>query len=433
MDGMVKRKRPTGNRVPAQKQSNVDANKCKVVEEAKPDKVAAEEVVDDREFLELDRAEVSNNTIEVVDGRLVPGSDRKGEKKKRSIGKTILVVIVVLIILVVGAVVAGCTWYKGALKAPDIGCVTEGASDGKDVVCKVTDFEVKEGQSTNGIAESLKKAGYIRDENAFLLYLKLSGNSGKLKAGFHSVSSGYSVSEIVDVLMGDPNVKVFRVTFLPGGTLEQAKKTLIGYGYSEEEIDAAFDKNYEHLVLQDKPEYMDLEGYIYGETYEFYEGATVEEIIKRCLDELWKVVQSEGLVDKFAGQGFNLYEGITLASIVQREGGNDLPGVARVFLNRLNIGMNLGSDVTYQYICDKLGVPRDYNIDNEYNTRKYPGLTPGPISAPGKAALIATANPADNDYYYFLSGDDDITYYARNEYEHNQNIINHCQEKCQII
>ena len=93
----------------------------------------------------------------------------------------------------------------------------------------------------------------------------------------------------------------------------------------------------------------------------------------------------------------------------------------------------LGSDVTYQYITDKLGVPRDINYDSPYNTRRFAGLPPGPIASPGKDALIAVGAPATSDYLFFLSGDDNVTYFARTVEEHEANIRNHCQQKCQII
>ncbi|HRQ86485.1 MAG TPA: endolytic transglycosylase MltG, partial [Candidatus Saccharibacteria bacterium] len=144
--------------------------------------------------------------------------------------------------------------------------------------------------------------------------------------------------------------------------------------------------------------------------------------------------EKENLKELYAAQGLNLYEGITLASIIQREAiGGDETQIAQVFFKRLSIDMPLGSDVTYQYIADKMGVPRDVNLDSLYNTRRFQGLTPGPIAAPGLAALKAVAHPADTDYLYFLSGDDDVTYFGRTLEDHERNIAEHCQLKCQII
>jgi UPF0755 protein len=93
-------------------------------------------------------------------------------------------------------------------------------------------------------------------------------------------------------------------------------------------------------------------------------------------------------------------------------------------------GIQLGSDVTYQYIADKTGIPRDPGIDSPYNTRRFIGLPPGPISSPGLSALKAVGSPASSDYLYFLSGDDDVTYFAKTEAEHEANISAHCKVKC---
>ncbi len=157
-------------------------------------------------------------------------------------------------------------------------------------------------------------------------------------------------------------------------------------------------------------------------------------MLEHIFELYYEEVVNNNLVEGFKQQGLNLYEGITLASIIQRESiGGDEPQIAQVFYLRLSIDMPLGSDVTYQYIADKMGVTRDTNLDSPYNTRRYPGLPPGPIAVPGIAALKAAANPAEGDYLYFLSGDDDITYFSRTLEGHEQNIVEHCQKKCQII
>ena len=93
--------------------------------------------------------------------------------------------------------------------------------------------------------------------------------------------------------------------------------------------------------------------------------------------------------------------------------------------------MNLGSDVTYQYAADKLGVARDTQLDSPYNTRVHKGLPPGPIATPGLSALNAVANPAQTDYLFFLSGDDNVTYFAKTDAEHIANAKAHCRQKCQ--
>jgi conserved hypothetical protein, YceG family len=345
------------------------------------------------------------------------------EKRDRSILKVIGIVVGVIVALIVGVIIGAVVWYNNMLSPVDKG------NDNAVIV------NIQEGESSVSIAQQLIDSGVIRSKQAFLIYMKFQSGDHIVQSGKHELRPNMSVKDILVRLSEAGMVDTFNVTFLPGGTLAEAKATLILLGYEEDEIDAAFSKNYDHPVLKDKPKKADLEGYLYGETYQFVVGATVEDIVLRCLDELNKAIQTDDLESKFKKQGLNLFQGIVLASIIQREvnGLEDQKQVAQVFLTRLKSHMLLGSDVTYQYIADKLGIERDYNLDNPYNTRRYPGLPPGPIAAPGLSALRALASPAKGDYLFFLSGDDDKTYFGRTNEEHQWNIDNHCKVKCSII
>ena len=294
---------------------------------------------------------------------------------------------------------------------------------------------IEAGSAPATIAESLENEKVIRSASAFLWYARLNKVQNNLQAGTYRLSPSESTPEIIEHL-SKGNVDTFSITFLPGATLDDNRQALLDVGYSADEVDAALDATYTSPLFEGKPAGADLEGYIYGETYSFGTDTSVKAILEHVFDQFYSVIQENNLVALYQSHGLSLYEGITLASIVQREAspqGDDMPQIAQVFYSRLATGMPLGSDVTYQYIADKTGVARNPNLDSPYNTRKYAGLPPGPISAPGKKALVAVANPAPGDYLYFLSGDDDVTYYARTLDEHEANIANHCQKKCQIL
>lgn len=293
------------------------------------------------------------------------------------------------------------------------------------------------------IAALLQEKGVIRSQAAFLWYTRFEGVQNQLQAGSYRLSPSESTAEIVNHLVKG-SVDVFTITFFPGSTLVDKKTSsekridvtsvLLKAGYSQDEITAGLNKTYDSPLFQDKPAAADLEGYVFGETYQFNSGATVEDVLNRTFDEFYKYVVQDNLVAAYKEKGLTLYEGITLASVIQREsGGDDKAKIAEVFYNRLAVSMPLGSDVTYQYIADKTGVARDPSLDSTYNTRRYAGLPPGPIATPGLTALRATAKPAEGNYLYFLSGDDDITYFSRTLDEHEANIANHCKLKCQII
>lgn len=343
-------------------------------------------------------------------------------KKKRSKTKLFLWGIAGLFILGVVVAVAAVLWYKTQL---------DPVSPGDTKSVRMT---IEAGSSPSQIAELLENKGVIKSQFAFTIYTKLTKTQDSLKAGAFNLRPSESTPQIVDHLVAGKQ-DTFSLTFLPGDTLANNKKKLLAVGYSEAEVDAALAKTYDRPLFAGKPQSADLEGYIYGETYEFDTAASVESILNRTFDEYEKAIARNNLVEGYKKQNMTLYEGITLASIVQREvtGEKDEQQVARVFMNRIAAGMTLGSDVTYQYIADKTGVPRDTNLDSPYNTRRYKGLPPGPIASPGLGALKAVANPGVNDYLFFLSGDDDVTYFGRTDAEHQKNIVDHCKKKCSVL
>ena len=233
----------------------------------------------------------------------------------------------------------------------------------------------------------------------------------------------------------------FEFTIFPGENIYEIKAKLIDLGYPATEVEEAFDADYNFAFLQGRPEGATLEGYLYGETHQFYKDSTVKEILTEYLAQMGKVITENNLEARFAEKGLTLYEGITLASVVQKEAPTpEMPTVAQVFLKRLEYGMALGSDVTVSYALDTVDPGRNSYSDNSsaltidscYNTRLYPGLPCGPISNPSLDAMLAVAEPTDSAYLYFLTGDDGLMYYSYTEDEHIQNIYSHCQNLCNV-
>lgn len=333
----------------------------------------------------------------------------------------LLVIIGAIGALLVVMAIALTVWYNKELAA---------VTPGKDEKVKVV---IAPGSSTIDIASTLKQNDLVRSQAAFALYVRVTAKAAHLQSGTYRLSKSEDVPAIVKHLTSG-HTDTFSMTFLPGATVAENRQVLLKAGYSQAQVDAALNKPYDGPLFEGKPAGTDLEGYIYGETYQFSADVNPEQILRRTFEQFEQVVQKENLVQRYKDHGFNLYQGITLASIIQREvaAPSDSAQVAQVFELRLKKNMALGSDVTYQYIADKTGQPRSVNIDSPYNTRKYPGLPPGPISTPGLAALKAVGNPAPGDYLFFISGDDDKTYFARTNEEHEKNIQQHCQKKCQI-
>lgn len=338
-------------------------------------------------------------------------------RRRNWLKRSIVTVVVAIIAVIVGTAV----WYGIQLTPPD--------SKNTDRVA----IQIESGSTPSIIAKQLKQNNVIRSELVFLINTRVQGVQGKLQAGTYRISPSESLFSVTDHLVKGI-ADTFDVTFLPGATIAENKKALMGAGYSRQEVDEAFAATYDSPLFEGKPESADLEGYIYGDTYRFNTGLSAKKVLEKVFSQFYTTISERRLDRGYQLKNMTLYQGITLASIIQREaGGGDERQIAQVFHRRLSIGMPLGSDVTYQYIADKTGVQRDVNLDSPYNTRRYPGLPPGPIASPGLEALRAVSLPADGEYLYFLSGDDDVTYYATTLEGHEANIRNHCQKKCQII
>lgn len=292
---------------------------------------------------------------------------------------------------------------------------------------------VSEGESSAAIIDKIGDSGLVRSKLATRLYVELSGTKSKLQAGGYILSPSQSVSEIIDhIVAGKTDEQL--VTIPPGRTLKELREDLKRFGYSDTDIDAAFGAQYNSPLLADKPSGVTLEGYIYPESFKVVAGEPLSKLFERSFDELYSKLQADGVIDKFKGHGLNLHQGLTLASIVQKEVSDPVTQkqVAQVFYSRLAIGMVLGSDVTFEYAAAQLGVTPAVNIDSPYNTRQNPGLPPGPIANMNYAAIQAVADPATGDYLYFVAGDDGQTYFARTDEEHQANVAAHCHELCNL-
>ena len=291
---------------------------------------------------------------------------------------------------------------------------------------------ISKGESNDSIAQDLQQKKIIKSATAFEWYLKLEQSHAILEAGRYAISPSQSVQHIVTSLKSG-KTDLLLVTILPGDTLTAIKTTLQKYGYSSSAIDTAFAANYTSPLFANRPAGQGLEGYIYPETFEVQSGSTVESLLTRDFATFYSRLQADGLLTKFQARGLNLYQAITLASIVQQETSvpSDQKGVAQVFYKRLATGMVLGSDTTFIYAAHQLGVTPSPDLDSPYNTRINPGLPPGPIGNMNLSALEAVADPASTDYLYFVAGDDGRTYFANTLAEHETNIQKYCHTLCQ--
>lgn len=275
---------------------------------------------------------------------------------------------------------------------------------------------IEQGTSADRIAVQLEQAGIIRSAWAFKLYLGSKNVRDLLQAGTYSLSPSQSVAQIVAQLTHG-KVATDLVTIIPGQRLDQIRTTLLNYGFKKADVDQALNASAYagNPALVDKPEGATLDGYIYPESYQKDSNTKPEQIIVEALVQMNKQL-TPALRDAFARQGLSTYEGIILASILEREVPNhgERKQAAQVFLKRLRIGMPLQSDATKP-------------IYDSYATI---GLPPAPISNVSASSLEAAAHPADTDWLYFVSGDDGITRFTKTIEDHEAAVRQYCTTLC---
>lgn len=285
-------------------------------------------------------------------------------------------------------------------------------------------FVVEQGASGATIAQELERQGFIADDLLFRIANRVQGGAA-LQAGEYQIPAHASVQQIVE-LMTSGDALLHAITFPEGITIRAAMKII-------EESD---------VLTGDMPE-TPPEGSILPDTYHVQRGMT-----RAALLQLMREAHDEALAEIWANRQPNLPletpdDLVTLASIVERETGvaAERPMVAAVFINRLRVPMRLETDPTIIYgVClrhpdrcrdgrlvDAQGNRRtirasEIALDTGYNTYRIDGLPPTPIANPGRAALEATANPADSNALYFVADGSGGHVFASTLAEHNANV-----------
>ncbi len=338
--------------------------------------------------------------------------------------------IIILIILIVIVVFAGYLFKIVFISQ-------EGSGETKN-------FMVEEGQGVNEISQNLKKQGLLDSEFIFETCLWLRKAEDRILAGEHKIKDTWSIRQLINALTSGYAIEnEMEITIIEGWNLRdiadyldnqgivqpQQFFELVGYpaiDYDRNpDLKRPKDFSPDYEFLTEKPKNLSLEGYLFPDTYRIFKDASIEDIVRKMLDNFDKKITSK-MLGEIDNQGKTLYEILTLASIIEKEGdtAENKKKVAGVYYNRLNIGMALQADPTVNYITGK-STDRpsldDIESDNPYNTYQYPGLPPGPICNPGLDSIMAAIYPDENDYYYFINTPDGEMIFAENFEQHKAN------------
>jgi UPF0755 protein len=291
---------------------------------------------------------------------------------------------------------------------------------------------VNRGATVDEVANELKAKNLIRNSLVFQLYIRSKESKNPLIAGTYKLQPSLSTPQIVSIL-SDGKVATDLVTILPGQRIDQIRKSLINSGFKEVDVDKALDpQTYkDNPALVDKPAGAGLEGYLYPESFQKTSTTKPQEIVEESLNLMNKHL-TPSIRAAFAKQGLDVYQGITLASVVEQEAyrPQDRGQIAQVFLSRLTLGMALQSDPTAKY-----GALKDQRLGTStyqasYSTYAHTGLPPSPISNVSAGSLEAVANPAPTDWLYFVAGDDGTTHFSHTLEEHQQLTQQYCTKLC---
>ena len=267
-----------------------------------------------------------------------------------------------------------------------------GPGEGEAVV------RIESGEDGLVIAKKLFDAGVVRDADSF--YRLLLDRNPVFYPGSFSLRLQMSNAGAFEIITNPDNALSYPVTIPEGFRAFQIYEELSkATGIAISEFQSAAEDLSSFGIPEEAPT---IEGYLFPATYNFDLEATAQEIIGIMVSRMEQALSDAGVSKE------DWHRVLTLASITQREAKQDADfyKVARVFANRVDVGMPLETDPTITYSYDGTDMSeksRQEQLDYGYNTYLISGLPPGPISSPGELAIDATLNPADGDWLFFVT------------------------------
>lgn len=286
------------------------------------------------------------------------------------------------------------------------------------------ELSIPKGVSVAQIARMLEEKEVIPSMLGFRLLVRVTQKGSHLKAGDYLFEEGLKPLEVLEIIASG-RVELLSVTVPEGQNLKQIFSIL-----KKSIFNQLNENDWNELITQEKwikkfsiPT-KNLEGYLFPSTYHYGKDIKPVELIDSMLTTFSKQVNQD-MIEQAKSYGFNLHQWVTLASIIEKETGvpKERPMIARVFMNRLRLGMLLQTDPTVIYGIENFnGNLRrtDLETDTPYNTYMRPGLPPGPICSPGLESLKAVLNPAEGDYLYFVAKGDGSHHFSKTLEEHNK-------------
>ncbi|MGB3491331.1 MAG: endolytic transglycosylase MltG [Elainellaceae cyanobacterium] len=337
----------------------------------------------------------------------------------------------------------GWLWWSWAI-APTQSSVLENSPESDDGISNANrsaassenpeptiQIDIPAGTAARQIGQDLESAGLINSTVAWNVWTRwqtLRDRQGGFLAGTYVISPTESMMAIANrIWLGDVAENSFTVP--EGWAMADIAASLEAQGIMEaseflQATQRVSGTKYTWLPVEVfESGGANLEGFLYPDTYQVTTEVTPEQLVEQMLDRFAQLALP---IYDAQNSPYSLLEWVTLASIVEKETvvEEERPTIAGVFARRLEEGIPLGADPTVEYALGIRQTPEnpltfaDVRADSPYNTYRYAGLPPGPISNPGLRSLEESLNPPDTEFLYFVARYDGTHVFSRTLAEH---------------
>ena len=312
-----------------------------------------------------------------------------------------------------------------ALALVAVSCTALGmAACGREELAQAIEVTVPAGASFDSVLDTLVTRGVVTGRRRFRFYARVTGADRRIRSGSYALLHGASWGDILETLTSG-RMMTFGLTIPEGFTIADMVLRVA------ETVQRPADTVRAHLTHPGAHQRWDvpgpgLEGYLFPDTYRFARGVALDVVIEEMVTR-YQAAWTSARVARLEDLDMSENEVITLASIIQAEARrvDEMQTISAVYHNRLRLGYRLQADPTVLYALGGrrqrlLFAAIDSVADNPYNTYTQRGLPPGPIGAPGEAAIHAALYPADETYLYFVARPDGSHIFTGSLEEHNR-------------
>ena len=295
---------------------------------------------------------------------------------------------------------------------------------GADEPNQAIEVTVPAGTTFDSVLDTLVTRGVVAGRRRFRFYARVTGADRRIRSGSYALVPGASWGEILETLTSG-RVMTIGLTIPEGFTIADMVLRVA------ETVERPADTVRARLTDRDAHQRWDvpgpgLEGYLFPDTYRFARGVALDVVIEEMVTR-YQGAWTSARVARLEELDMSENELMTLASIIQTEARRvgEMQTISAVYYNRLRLGYRLQADPTVLYALGGrrerlLFAAIDSVADNPYNTYTQRGLPPGPIAAPGEAAIHAALYPADESYLYFVARPDGSHIFTDSLEEHNR-------------